>query len=78
MGLRPRADDVVEIKPLAPDSWDYFCLDDVLYHGRHLTIVYDKTGKHYGRGVGLQILADGEAIAHAAKLEPLTGKLPPR
>ncbi len=27
VGLRPRADGIVEINPLAPSAWDYFCLD---------------------------------------------------
>ncbi|HEX4343615.1 MAG TPA: glycosyl hydrolase family 65 protein [Verrucomicrobiae bacterium] len=77
VGLRPRADDVVEINPLLPaGTWDYFCLDNVPYHGRTLTILYDKTGAHYHKGQGLWLFADGKEIAHAGKLEKLTGKLP--
>src|SRR5262249_10352837 len=39
VGLRPRADDAVEVNPLVPDgTWDYFCLDDAPYHGHSLTI----------------------------------------
>ena len=35
VGLRPRADDVVEVNPLVPDGkWDWFCLDNVPYHGK--------------------------------------------
>jgi len=77
IGLRPRADNVVEINPLLPaGTWDYFCLDNVLYHGRTLTILYDKTGDHYHKGQGLWLFADGKEIAHSGKLERLTGKLP--
>ncbi len=77
VGLRPRADDVVEVNPLIPDGvWDYFCLDRVPYHGRLLTILYDRTGQRYGRGPGLQILVDGKPIARAAGLGRLTGRLP--
>ncbi|NLX57136.1 MAG: hypothetical protein GXY58_18670 [Planctomycetaceae bacterium] len=58
MGLRPRADEIVEVHPLVPDqTWDYFALDRVRYHGRDLTILYDKTGQRHGRGKGLQVLA---------------------
>ena len=40
VGLRPRADDVIEVNPLLPrDTWDYFCLDNVKYHSRLMTIV---------------------------------------
>lgn len=39
IGLRPRMDNTVEVNPLIPEGkWDYFCLDNVLYHGRNLTI----------------------------------------
>ena len=42
-GLRPRADDVIEVNPLLPDKkWDWFCLDNVLYHGKTVTIIWDK------------------------------------
>jgi hypothetical protein len=77
IGLRPRADDVVEIYPLlTPETWDWFCLDGVKYHGHMLTILWDKDGSRYGHGAGLRVLADGKQIANAAKLERATGKLP--
>jgi len=47
----------------------------VLYHGRILTIVWDKTGTRYGKGKGLSVFADGEKIAHANTLSKLTGVL---
>jgi hypothetical protein len=77
VGLVPRADDTVEIFPLLPDGvWNYFCLDGVKYHGRTLTILWDKDGSRYGRGKGLVVLADGKEIARADKLGKLTGRLP--
>ena len=77
VGLRPRADDTVEIYPLLPvGAWDWFCLDGVNYHGHALTIIWDKDGQHYGRGKGLMVLADGKEIARGSKLAKLTGKLP--
>ncbi|MFA5189439.1 MAG: glycosyl hydrolase family 65 protein [Verrucomicrobiia bacterium] len=75
VGLRPRADDTVEVNPLAPDDWDYFCLDNIAYHGRTLTILWDKTGQRYGKGQGLRVLADGREIAAAGKLQRVTGQL---
>lgn len=76
IGLRPRADDVVEIRPLLPEgTWDWFCLDGVKYHGRTLTIVWDKDGQRYGRGPGLRVLADGNEMARSDKLERLTATL---
>jgi hypothetical protein len=77
VGLRPRADDIVEVNPLAPKkTWDYFCLDNVAYHGHLLTILYDKTGGRYGKGKGLRVLADGKEVVKSGKLTRLTGPLP--
>jgi hypothetical protein len=77
VGLRPRADDTVEIAPLLPpDAWPWFCLDGVRYHGRDLAILWDRDGTRYGRGAGLQVLVDGQVIARSDRLERLTGKLP--
>jgi hypothetical protein len=77
VGLRPREDDIVEVNPLVPEGvLDYFCLDNVRYHGRNLTIIWDKTGKRYGRGAGLHVLADGQEIARSQTLARVTGNLP--
>jgi hypothetical protein len=76
IGLRPRADETVEVNPLAPGSWDFFCLDKVRYHGRWLTILWDKTGERYHQGAGLRVLADGKEIATSETLRRVTAALP--
>jgi hypothetical protein len=77
IGLRPRADNVVELHPLLPtDTWDWFCLDGVKYHGHTLTVIWDKDGARYQRGAGLTVLADGKVIGHSPRLERLTADLP--
>ena len=79
IGLRPRADDTVVVNPLIPEgTWDYFCLDGVPYHGRSLTILYDKDGTNYNQGPGLHILADGKLIGSSPSLGRLKTKLPPK
>jgi hypothetical protein len=75
IGLRPRADDVVEANPLAPPAWDWFALDRIPYHGHDLSIVWDRTGEHFHNGQGLRIFSDGREIAHAAALGRITGRL---
>jgi hypothetical protein len=77
VGLRPRADDSVVVNPLAPADWPFFALDDVLYHGRRLTIIWDRDGSRYGRGSGLTIIADGRTLAHAPRLGRLAAYLGP-
>jgi hypothetical protein len=71
-GLRPRGDDLFEVNPLAPGTWDYFALDHIRYHGHWLTILWDKSGTRYGRGKGLCLLEDGKPIGFSSKLERLT------
>src|ERR1700712_1380705 len=69
IGLRPRADNKLIFNPLLPtNTWTYFALDSVPYHGHLLTIVYDQTGKHYKRGRGLTIFADGKKVANRSTL----------
>ncbi|MBN2130742.1 MAG: hypothetical protein JW741_14670 [Sedimentisphaerales bacterium] len=76
-GLMPREDETVSVHPLLPaDAWDWFCLDGVLYHGRMLTILWDRTGHRYGKGAGLRVFADGREIAASDALSPVTGSLP--
>ena len=77
VGLVPRADQTVEVDPLVPDdTWDWFCIDGVSYHGHSLTVVWDRTGEHYGRGAGLAVWADGQQIAQSAELRRVSGRLP--
>ena len=77
VGIRPQPDDTLEVSPLVPaDTWDWFALDNVKYHGKNVAVVWDKTGEHFGRGAGLTVLADGKVIAHSDKLERVKGALP--
>jgi hypothetical protein len=58
-GIRPQEGNRLTVNPLVPaDTWDYFCLDNVIYKGRKLTVLYDKSGKKYNRGKGLMIFVD--------------------
>jgi F5/8 type C domain/Trehalase len=67
-GLRPRADDILEINPLittdanSTNAIDYFCLENVPYHGQLVTIVYDHDGRHYKKGAGLSVYVNGRQV----------------
>jgi hypothetical protein len=75
VGLRPRPDDIIEVNPLIDaDKWDWFCLDNVLYHGRNITILWDKNDKKYNKGKGLRVFADGNQIAHSKGIGRVTGR----
>ena len=76
VGLKPRLDNVVEIFPLIPQGqWDWFCLSQVLYHGKMLTILWDKNGKKYGRGKGFMIFANGKEIYKGKELKHVMAKM---
>lgn len=76
VGLRPRADETIEVNPLIPESkWDWFCLDNVLYHGKIITIIWDKTGTKYKKGKGMSVWANGNKVVSSNKLERLTAVL---
>jgi hypothetical protein len=75
LGLRPRADEVVEVNPLVPEEWDYFCLDQLRYHGRWITVLWDRTGNRYRKGAGLRVFANGKEIGAVPKLERLVALL---
>jgi Bacterial alpha-L-rhamnosidase 6 hairpin glycosidase domain len=76
VGIVPRADDTIEINPLLPEqSWDWFCLDRVPYHGREITIRWDRDGAKFRRGAGLSLFAGDQRIAHSSSLSRLMGTI---
>lgn len=77
VGLRPRADDSLEVNPLVPEGWDWFALDRVSYRGRQVSIVWDRTGRRYGRGVGLSLLVDGRRVAQAPGIRRMVVSMGP-
>jgi hypothetical protein len=76
IGLRPSQGNSFVVNPLIPaGTWDYFCLDNVLYHGHILTIMYDRNGMHYHRGKGLRVFVDGKSSGSAPTITKLNIKL---
>ena len=72
VGLRPSLDNELIVNPMIPDSWEWFCLDDVLYKGKKITILWDVTGEKYGRGKGLCVFVDGRLKAKAQQIKKVT------
>jgi hypothetical protein len=59
VGFHPGEGDDFEVKPLVPEgAWEYFCLDNLSYHGKKVTVIYDATGRRYGQGQGLQVFVN--------------------
>jgi hypothetical protein len=75
--LHPGDPDRLILHPLLPaNTWTYFALDGLPYHGHLLTILYDQTGKHYNHGRGLTIFADGKKLTTRPTLGPIETVLP--
>ena len=73
-GLRPRSDNTIEVNPLLPgNKWDWFCVDNLLYHGKIVTIIWDKDGTKYKKGKGLSVWANGKKVAQSATLQKIKG-----
>ncbi len=74
LGLVPRADDILEIDPMAK-AWTYFLVDRLRYRGHDLTIAWDQPGDgapHYeGFPEGLSVRVDGQQVAHSDSLSRL-------
>lgn len=76
VGLRPRTDSVLEINPLLPaGKWEWFCLDNILYNGKIVTIIWDRNGSKYSRGKGFSAWVNGVKVASSINLEKIIGKL---
>jgi hypothetical protein len=72
IGFKPRNDNVLEISPLIPkNKWDWFKLSQLTYHGKNITLTWDKTGEKYNNGKGFFISVDGKEIYRNNTLKPV-------
>ncbi|GHT52994.1 hypothetical protein AGMMS49982_14740 [Bacteroidia bacterium] len=71
VGLRPAEGDILTVYPLATDEWEWFALENVLYHGKTISVIWDKTGKKYGKGQGFMVFVNGKKIATSKRLGEL-------
>jgi hypothetical protein len=83
IGIRPRADNILELNPLLPATTDssavpihYFAVEGVRYHGHNLGVVYDDSGTRYGIGRGLSVFVDGARLYGPAPLSHTQIALP--
>jgi hypothetical protein len=77
IGIRPRADDTLQVNPLVPEDWGYFALEGVEYHGHDLRIFWDRDGSRYSQGQGLAVFLNGIEIARRPELGEIRIAVPP-
>ena len=71
-GIRARDDEVIEIDPLfGENDLDYLCVDGILYHGKFITVLWDKTGEKYNKGKGLKIYINGKLEVESAEIKKI-------
>jgi hypothetical protein len=75
IGIRPRADDVLEINPLLPRPGEtterairWFQLQNLKYHGHDVGIIYDLDGGRYHVAAGLYVFVDGKLASGPSPL----------
>jgi hypothetical protein len=72
IGVRPSMNDSLTIHPLVPDGyWNWFCLDNVKYHKKNLTITWDKDGTKYNKGKGFSIFIDNQLKHNSSNLKKI-------
>jgi hypothetical protein len=76
IGIRPRADDVLEVNPLLPSDATsgtqpirFFAVQGVQYHGHEVSVIYDADGSRYKIGRGLTVFVDGKRVSGPEPLE---------
>ena len=74
IGLRAMMGDLLLLQPLADKSVTYFALDNVAYHGRNLSVLWDPQGTRYPKAgcKGLCMFVDGKIAAKSATLGRLS------
>ena len=59
LGITEGTNNALSIVPDIPKSWDYFCVENLHFHGKEYNIYFDKTGERYRKGIGLIIEHNG-------------------
>lgn len=78
LGIIPTLDDRLEMRPLVPENWTHFAVENLPYHGSLLSIVWDSTGSYYSNSSssGLRIYSNGSLIHTSSTLSPFNCSLP--
>ena len=55
LGIGADEDGRLSVRPLIPEDWGWFCVDNLGFRGELYRITYDRDGSHYGGEKGLRI-----------------------
>jgi hypothetical protein len=72
VGIRPSAEDVLEVNPLIDTSAiTYFRAERIIYHGHEVAVQWDVDGSRYNT-TGIQVELDGKVVASSPTLARLS------
>lgn len=77
LGIDGQSDDTLVIDPLVPPTWPYFLVENLLYHGHNVTVLYDSNGTKYNVGKGMRVYINGAESKTSSVLQKLTVQMPP-
>lgn len=76
-GIVPTFGDTLVLQPLVPANWSYFAIENLPYHGTLLTMIWDKSGTHYGNcSAGFSVYSNGSLFHHQRDLKAFNVTLP--
>ena len=78
MGLRAALSNLLTIHPLADATIDFFALDNVFYHERNISVVWDASGHRWpqsGCGKGMCVFVDQKIVNRSDTLTRLEVQL---
>lgn len=65
IGVQPQTNGNIVISPLIPEGeWDWFAPSRIPCAGKELSVIYDRTGQHYGCKPGMTVYLNGKKVAH--------------
>jgi beta-L-arabinobiosidase len=80
-GLRPRSDNKIELDPISIPDWNHFTVNNLSYHGKDMSIVWNHDGYYDDGGAprGFSLYLSGKRVYTSDKLthityDPATGK----
>lgn len=72
-GIRCSTDNTLTVNPLFNENdLDYFCADGIKYHGKYITVLWDKYGTRYNKGIGFKIYINGKEIINSSTITKQT------
>lgn len=77
VGIRPRADDKIEVHPTIDNTITFFRVERVLYHGHDIAVQWDVDGSRYG-SQGLIVEINGQVSARSATADRVVVDVAPR